>query len=343
MCYFSGTSPQAWGKVVALDDVDVERRNIPTGVGKSPAAAAAPRAPTGHPHRRGEKPISTSQWTPANGTSPQAWGKDGVHRQVAEVGRNIPTGVGKSPGARRRSPSRTEHPHRRGEKHFTAFSMPPTTGTSPQAWGKGMDSQALHHPRRNIPTGVGKSAISFPAPGWGPEHPHRRGEKMVSSSSRSSDIGTSPQAWGKDGAEVGAGGAGRNIPTGVGKRRAARTRSRRHPEHPHRRGEKPTPRSRKARDDGTSPQAWGKVFKSSVRLGNRRNIPTGVGKRPAVIQRLNHTSEHPHRRGEKRCSSAPKPRRGGTSPQAWGKACAGVAETADYRNIPTGVGKRTHP
>ena len=53
--------------------------------------------------------------------------------------------------------------------------------------------------------------------------------------------GTSPRAWGEVVPARDVGGAERNIPTGVGRRRSGCARSGGRPEHPHGRGEKVSP------------------------------------------------------------------------------------------------------
>ena len=70
-------------------------RIIPTGVGKSRAAAPRRAGSADHPHGRGEK-----GWAPIldgrpRGSSPRAWGKVKIDTIAELAGRIIPTGVGK--------------------------------------------------------------------------------------------------------------------------------------------------------------------------------------------------------------------------------------------------------
>ena len=193
-----GTSPQAWGKVWRAKDEVGHCRNIPTGVGKSPWSPVSAPARAEHPHRRGEKSAFTVQIWARAGTSPQAWGKVGLHGPNLGEGRNIPTGVGKRDRRRAEGGQAAEHPHRRGEKKPNGNLQNVWYGTSPQAWGKGTDAETDGCNRRNIPTGVGKRDVRYCHTMMFPEHPHRRGEKFRSDNPDCRDAGTSPQAWGKE-------------------------------------------------------------------------------------------------------------------------------------------------
>ena len=132
----------------------------------------------------------------------------------------------------------------------------------------------------------------------------------------------------------------RNIPTGVGKRPTRAQHISTHSEHPHRRGEKGTPRAVVVTISGTSPQAWGKDVKVAWNVRKHRNIPTGGGKRRRPRPARQAITEHPHRRGEKTPSASCTSSDNGTSPQAWGKVHRNQQNHGESRNIPTGVGKR---
>ena len=174
-------------------------RNIPTGVG-----------------RRGLQSLPPER---ATGTSPRAWGEGRASPGRRDNARNIPTGVGRrlSPVSR---PSRSpEHPHGRGEKALINEPLRGLCGTSPRAWGEVRDDDIRNALARNIPTGVGRRARSWPARRPRTEHPHGRGEKLHPCGEFSAARGTSPRAWGEGRADQDGAGDGRNIPTGVGRRR----------------------------------------------------------------------------------------------------------------------------
>ena len=193
-------------------------------------------------------------------------------------------------------------------------------GTSPRAWGEaGADGP---HPRRgrNIPTGVGRRTPRPRRPSRRSEHPHGRGEKVVSPERRRAGI--------------------RNIPTGVGRRTTRNLDSIFLPEHPHGRGEKTKNIPHQRPKDGTSPRAWGEGGIPGVHFRRVRNIPTGVGRSTPLAGVLFCAEEHPHGRGEKARASVVQTREDGTSPRAWGEGRGGNRRGAQLRNIPTGVGRR---
>ena len=234
-----------------------------------------------------------------------------------------------------------EHPHRRGENAASGDDELVDFGTSPQAWGKPGRRAADRPRRRNIPTGVGKTAPPISGRHPVPEHPHRRGENSMSRRIMASASGTSPQAWGKHHLARRAPGEARNIPTGVGKTPSSPYGSDRAPEHPHRRGENAEIGTHRDENRGTSPQAWGKLAAGLLAADNARNIPTGVGKTRSRRRTWGPRAEHPHRRGENGEADRTYRAASGTSPQAWGKLRRITGYLVGTRNIPTGVGKTT--
>ena len=90
---------------------------------------------------------------------------------------------------------------------------------------------------RTIPTGVGKTKDSFFNLLIHADHPHGRGENHCSNKSYWKLLGPSPRAWGKLRPFPNLITVERTIPTGVGKTPPATACFRRHPDHPHGRGE----------------------------------------------------------------------------------------------------------
>ena len=154
----SGTSPRAWGEGGGQPPRAARHRNIPTGVGRSRPRAAGARGRSEHPHGRGEKREVRSSWRRPAGTSPRAWGEVEPNHHVEVKFRNIPTGVGRRLSSASRLFTCSEHPHGRGEKAGSSPSYGFSGGTSPRAWGEGPHREPRRRPRRNIPTGVGRSA-----------------------------------------------------------------------------------------------------------------------------------------------------------------------------------------
>ena len=91
------------------------------------------------------------------GTSPRVWGKRRTTSAVAEVGRNIPTCVGKTAGSTMPITGTPEHPHVCGENTAALREKPLPDGTSPRVWGKPLQAHKRHVVLRNIPTCVGKT------------------------------------------------------------------------------------------------------------------------------------------------------------------------------------------
>ncbi len=197
----SGTSPHAWGKRDARGSDAASARNIPTCVGKTAQLPPVGSGQPEHPHMRGENRPKHTAMQEIAGTSPHAWGKRPKHTAMQEIARNIPTCVGKTQDHARLPRRRPEHPHMRGENHFSGETGKIKYGTSPHAWGKRYVPCMCHDCLRNIPTCVGKTP-SPPRrrptrPRSPTEHPHMRGENAFRARARLSPPGTSPHAWGK--------------------------------------------------------------------------------------------------------------------------------------------------
>ena len=191
-----------------------------------------------HPHRRGERLQWLRSGHPSSGSSPQAWGTDPCFWLLWPHQRFIPTGVGNGRTCRQPQTAASVHPHRRGERSVTSAMAAACSGSSPQAWGTGAWNLAHRPLGRFIPTGVGNGMSRTTEDTAGSVHPHRRGERSMTSTADNSKIGSSPQAWGTAVIRRNEKIFARFIPTGVGN--GARTRS---PTiitsvHPHRRGER---------------------------------------------------------------------------------------------------------
>ena len=214
-----------------------------------------------------------------------------------------------------------------------------SSGTSPRAWGEDRKQGRQEAHKRNIPTGVGRRPRRGQRVAVGPEHPHGRGEKSAEDEEEGQRRGTSPRAWGEAHAAAAAVRAYRNIPTGVGRRRAWRRSATAGSEHPHGRGEKGAGEPLSLMICGTSPRAWGEGLRSVNLDESERNIPTGVGRRSRTACRPSPLAEHPHGRGEKATIAARTQIAHGTSPRAWGEDDGEDGAKQPRRNIPTGVGR----
>ena len=110
-----GSSPRAWGTLIAAGYCCRSARFIPTGVGNTGSACLMRYLPTVHPHGRGEHQLIVSGADRIYGSSPRAWG--------------TPRPGPACPGCR------TVHPHGRGEHVSLRFDNAWESGSSPRAWG----------------------------------------------------------------------------------------------------------------------------------------------------------------------------------------------------------------
>ena len=90
------TPPRAWGRLDILVVELADRRNTPTGVGKTSKTQRAKHQRQKHPHGRGEDSGGVSAVSGVMETPPRAWGRPLFFIDAIFAGRNTPTGVGKT-------------------------------------------------------------------------------------------------------------------------------------------------------------------------------------------------------------------------------------------------------
>ncbi len=133
----------------------------------------------------------------ATETPPRAWGRRGMPLYEAHLGRNTPTGVGKTPSGTPKPHQVRKHPHGRGED----ASLPPlaswTSETPPRAWGRQRRSARTSSYSGNTPTGVGKTEFAEAIRSARKKHPHGRGEDSPPNWNKSAPVETPPRAWGR--------------------------------------------------------------------------------------------------------------------------------------------------
>ena len=152
----TGSSPRAWGTYIKESLKRVTQRFIPTGVGNIARSRRERRAPSVHPHGRGEHRIEAAQNEGLIGSSPRAWGTLTHGFQQPPRHRFIPTGV--------------------GNIRSLSGNRPAPTGSSPRAWGTFTVTKSGTDEDRFIPTGVGNMVAERPAEREIAVHPHGRGE-----------------------------------------------------------------------------------------------------------------------------------------------------------------------
>src|SRR5690606_28720259 len=105
-------------------------------VGRGTSAPGSGRAPTVHPHSRGERTGRRPYAVTDAGSSPLAWGEDAEGVAGGDPKRFIPTRVGRGACSRPPASASTVHPHSRGERASTYAASSQALGSSPLAWGE---------------------------------------------------------------------------------------------------------------------------------------------------------------------------------------------------------------
>ena len=151
-----------------------------------------------HPHSRGEQGIIPPELCREIGSSPLAWGTGIFCHPVRSLKRFIPTRVGNRSRPICSTVRGSVHPHSRGEQASSRFDEAFFGGSSPLAWGTGVDSTGRDCRGRFIPTRVGNSDIHGKPLLRSPVHPHSRGEQGWTIVGWPERTGSSPLAWGTD-------------------------------------------------------------------------------------------------------------------------------------------------
>ncbi len=256
------TPPRAWGRLEEQARALSDRRNTPTGVGKTSVSLLARILTMKHPHGRGEDARHDRQRMGIEETPPRAWGRLQTGGSGAACRRNTPTGVGKTvmrPGNRN---GRWKHPHGRGEDGSPSLAITLRIETPPRAWGRPALRGSMVSISGNTPTGVGKTRHRSPVPVHSRKHPHGRGEDYRHQAGNTCREETPPRAWGRLWhMKMISSGFG-NTPTGVGKTPPASATTSDREKHPHGRGEDPLRLYQSSASVETPPRAWGRHSKT---------------------------------------------------------------------------------
>ena len=171
-------------------------RFIPTYVGNSPSWRYWMRAPSVHPHTRGELSRDMTDTVLRTGSSPHTW-RTPLLKPVQQRGaRFIPTYVGNSIMTTESTRTASVHPHIRGELERRRQMTDPVLGSSPHTWGTHNRTNRIRTVRRFIPTYVGNSPAGGTSTTASTVHPHIRGELRTWTSSIDRRSGSSPHTWG---------------------------------------------------------------------------------------------------------------------------------------------------
>ena len=135
----------------------IEKRTIPTRVGKTVSPGSSQCHAADHPHAGGENAGLSLRSLLMFGPSPRGWGKRQRPATILSSKRTIPTRVGKTNILVVCCKIKTDHPHAGGENSTSTRSCGISSGPSPRGWGKRDEVKKTHWPLRTIPTRVGKT------------------------------------------------------------------------------------------------------------------------------------------------------------------------------------------
>ena len=173
----AGSSPHMRGKLIAVIQVDVQRRITPAYAGKSPAPAHTPTFRRDHPRIRGEKIISLFYLPRQGGSPPHTRGKvESTLAQYRKLG-ITPAYAGKSYLAFRTAYTNKDHPRIRGEKSGDMPMRSRTSGSPPHTRGKAASPTGYQRYLRITPAYAGKSKLEGRLVASLGDHPRIRGEK----------------------------------------------------------------------------------------------------------------------------------------------------------------------
>jgi len=175
----AGPSPRAWGAPSSRLRGGGHERTIPTCVGSTSAPPSCCGRATDHPHVRGEHGATLPGGWTTRGPSPRAWGARDGGAACRAGRRTIPTCVGSTSPSTSTAPSRSDHPHVRGEHDVADRRVSFRCGPSPRAWGARVPTGPRRRPARTIPTCVGSTGGLGVGGGGRSDHPHVRGEHRL--------------------------------------------------------------------------------------------------------------------------------------------------------------------
>jgi len=192
-----GPSPRTWGERRWRIAEPPRRRTIPTHVGRTDRVPLPSQSLPDHPHARGENGCGAASRSRSLGPSPRTWGEPVVGPFAHRDRRTIPTHVGRTHHGAAAITQKPDHPHARGENASIRPIPLPRHGPSPRTWGELPSASSEMSRQRTIPTHVGRTRTSNPRESWVADHPHARGENVISVPSSHRIPGPSPRTWGE--------------------------------------------------------------------------------------------------------------------------------------------------
>ena len=192
-----GSPPRGRRKVVEMWQSASDPGITPAWAGKSLCCCLVHRFPGDHPRMGGEKPFLFYGGSSDSGSPPHGRGK--VHVLCLKGG-NVgitPAWAGKSVISKAFANNHRDHPRMGGEKPRSYERGLFIVGSPPHGRGKARSQSTPPSRGRITPAWAGKrsSGPAFPSPRW--NHPRMGGEKLLSSSFVSTQLGSPPHGRGK--------------------------------------------------------------------------------------------------------------------------------------------------
>ena len=130
-------------------------------------------------------------------TPPRVWGRRGVCGPRPWSCGNTPTGVGKTGASAMLCIRQRKHPHGCGEDGRRGIEGCGRVETPPRVWGRPPSVTSVLPPRRNTPTGVGKTDLHHFITHFAQKHPHGCGEDHMGRDLPQLQVGNTPTGVGK--------------------------------------------------------------------------------------------------------------------------------------------------
>ena len=169
-----------------------------------------------HPHARGDDSMGHSFRSWVIGSPPRAWGRREHATRFDAVARFTPTRVGTTATLSAASPSRSVHPHARGDDASEICAPFVIGGSPPRAWGRRTPPAGGIERCRFTPTRVGTTFGVIASVAQTAVHPHARGDDFDVTVTKGGPIGSPPRAWGRPASTAPGRGCCRFTPTRVG-------------------------------------------------------------------------------------------------------------------------------
>ena len=177
---------------------------------------------------------------------------------------------------------RWDHPHAYGDKKVVGNIYDNPEGSSPRVWGQEFTMLYKDNNMGIIPTRMGTSNRDFVTVCVYQDHPHAYGDKCVTQSHDTNNVGSSPRVWGQGAGKSTLKSVSRIIPTRMGTSLRQIHAKICVKDHPHAYGDKKLSYRFHKKGVGSSPRVWGQEQEHAQHLCLLWIIPTRMGTSRAV-------------------------------------------------------------